>query len=252
MPRTRRAILVLFALLLSAGAASPLPAWTPETRVELADQAIRLMPTSLRTVLEAQREELLRGVLRPMLDEDDPSHAPPWLEGTLDASVEAKAAALAEALGKGTDFRAIAGSFGELAHFVMDAGFPPAVGEPIGEVGLRYRHFSDFCNSRRVRFPLVFYGHADEDLDRGDIHGFALAVMNRARTEDRELARAYAAAGDPPDPAAFDDRSLPFAVGSLCYSHTVTDIVRIWITVWAEAGGDTGRTPYRTSDRGGS
>jgi hypothetical protein len=249
MLRTPRFPRVLLLLLLPA-TASPLAAWTPETRVELADQAIRLMPESLRTVLESQREALLRGVLAPALEEDEPTHAPPWLDGSLDRTVEERAASLATALARGTDFRSIAGGFGELAHFVMDAGFPPGVGGRGADVDRRYRHFSKFCDTRRERFPLVFYGHADEQLERGDIHGYALQVMERARAEDRELARAYAEAGEPPDPAAFDDRSVPFAVGSLCYSHTVTDIVRVWLTVWAEAGGDTGRTPYRKSDRG--
>jgi hypothetical protein len=68
--------------------------------------------------------------------------------------------------------------------------------------------------------------------------------MVRARDEDRELARAYSLAGDPPSPAAFDDRSIPFAVGSLAYSHTVTDIVRAWLAAWRLGGGDVGRTPY--------
>ena len=71
--------------------------------------------------------------------------------------------------------------------------------------------------------------------------------------EDRELARAYAAAGDPPAAAAFDDRSIPFAVGSLSYSRAVNDIVRAWLTAWRMAGGDTGRTPYakKEDEQGG-
>jgi hypothetical protein len=68
--------------------------------------------------------------------------------------------------------------------------------------------------------------------------------MDAARAEDEGLARAYAAAGGAPGTEAFDDRSIPFAVGSLSYSHCVTDIVRVWLAVWRLAGGDMGRTPY--------
>ena len=90
----------------------------------------------------------------------------------------------------------------------------------------------------------MFYGHEEDGLARDDYRAFAAGVVRRASAEDRELARAYAAAGDPPDPAAFDDRSVPFAVGSLSYSHGVTDLVRVWLAVWRRAGGDMGRTPY--------
>jgi hypothetical protein len=99
----------------------------------------------------------------------------------------------------------------------------------------------------------VFYGHDDEALAAGDWSGFARREMQRASENDRELARAYAAAGDPPDPAAFDDRSVPFAVGSLAYSRSITNIVRIWLSVWQRAEGDMGRIPYWTpSAAGGS
>ena len=73
--------------------------------------------------------------------------------------------------------------------------------------------------------------------------------MRRSRADDADLARAYAAAGDPPAESAFDERSVPFAIGSLAYSRSVTDIVRVWLTAWAEAHGDLGYTPYRNPER---
>ena len=77
--------------------------------------------------------------------------------------------------------------------------------------------------------------------------------MQRASEDDRQLARAYAGAGEPPDPAAFDDRSVPFAVGALAYSRSITNIVRVWLHIWNRANGDMGRTPYWTESesRGG-
>ena len=46
---------------------------------------------------------------------------------------------------------------------------------------------------------------------------------------------------------------LPFAVGSLAYSRGITNIVRVWLSVWQRAGGDMGRIPYWTAPehRGG-
>jgi hypothetical protein len=213
----------------------------------MTDEAVRFMPGSLRMALEKHRESLLRGVLGPMTEEDGPEHHPPWTEGALDRKLVAEPEGLSAALGETTSFSALAEGFGRVAHFVLDAGFPPGMSD--GDGAGRYTHFAQFCESRRGRFPLVFYGHDDPQLDGGDFHAFAIAVMRRARSEDRELARAYAAAGDPPNPAAFDDRSVPFAVGSLSYSRSITDVVRIWLQLWEQAGGDMAYTPYRNRTR---
>ncbi len=73
-------------------------------------------------------------------------------------------------------------------------------------------------------------------------------MLNRAAAEDTELARTYARAGDPPNPALFDDRSVPFAVASLSYSHTFTDIVNVWLAAWSRGGGDMDAIPYFEPD----
>lgn len=221
----------------------PAMAWLPETRVRMTDEAVRFMPASLRLALENNRESLLRGMLEPQTRENEPAHLPSWSGGTLERQIESEAGALLELLATPAPFSEIASRFGGLAHYVMDAGFPPGVGGAGGAA--RYDHFARFCEERREKFPLVFYGHEDPDLERGAFRDFGEDVARRALGEDGELARAYAAAGDPPRPEHFDDRSVPFAVGSLCYSRSVNDIVRAWLAVWERAGGDMGRTPYR-------
>jgi hypothetical protein len=229
------------ATLAAVAAGAPVRAWAPQTRIHMADQAVRLMPASLRLALERHRKPLLRGLLEPQLREPHAEHRPPWEGGTLDEEIHHRALELVHAVERAAPFGEIAARFGGLAHFVMDAEFPPGSS---ADGSRRYGHFVEFCESRREKFPLVFYGHQEPSLDSGSYQGFARTILERARREDRELARAYAAAGDPPDPLAFDDRSVPFAVASLAYSHTVTDLVRVWIAAWRQASGDLGRTPY--------
>lgn len=230
-------------LLLVVGSAGiPASAWQPETRMAMADEAVRLMPASLRMALQTHRDALMRGLLEPMVEEDGAEHRPTWTGGRLEHAVQQEADALIDSLGRKTPFAELARAFGRLAHFVMDAGFPPGVAET--DAGDRFTHFARFCESRRAKFPLVFYGHSDTHLTRGDFLGFARARMVRSRADDAELVRAYAVAGTPPHPAAFDDRSVPFAIGSLSYSRTVTDVVRAWLAAWGAEEGDMGRTPY--------
>jgi hypothetical protein len=234
------------ALLLVAAPGLTASAWEPSTRIRMVDEAVRIMPASLRLALEHHREPLLRGLLEPQVREDDATHKPHWLGGSLDEEIERRARALIASVERAAPFSEIASNFGALAHFVADAGFPPAM-TPDG--ASRYAHFSEFCESRRERFPLVFYGHDEPNLAQGDYRAFGAAFMERARGEDEPLRRAYVAAGQPPDPAYFDDRSVPFAIGSLSYSHTITNVVRAWLAAWKDSNGDLGRTPYRKTEK---
>jgi hypothetical protein len=140
-------------------------------------------------------------------------------------------------------FNDLARRFGLLAHYVADAGFPPAASGADGSA--RYAHFGALCETRRPRFPLVFYGHGSESLELEDFPAFTLRILERARTEDANLARAYTAARGEDDAAAFDDRSVPFAIASLSYSHAVTDIVQAWLGAWRACHGDLSGTPYQ-------
>lgn len=237
---SRRARLAAGILLVLA--TTPARAWVPQTRVRMIDEAVRFMPPSLRIALEKHRTELLRGMLDPMTREDGAEHRAPAQDGTLEQSVAVEAAKLAALLAEPTPFSTIAEQFGKLAHFVLDTGFPPGVGP--GADG-RYRLFGEFCESRRKRFPLVFYGHANERLGRGDYRGYALETIERSLQDDRRLAETYARAAEHPHASDFDDRSVPFAIGSLAYSRSINDVVRVWLTVWEKAHGDMGGTPYR-------
>lgn len=241
--RIRRSTGLALAVTLALASLAPAArAWTPATRARMTIEAVGFMPASLRLALDGYREAILRGALEAMTEEDAPAHRPPWDSGTLDQEVASRADALIRSVRERAPFHEVARRFGELAHFVADTGFPPNAGGPTGAA--RYAHFAELCESRREKFPLVFYGHEEPFLSRGDFRGFAQRALERARSEDRELARAYAAAGDTLDGFAFDDRSVPFAVASLSYSHTVTDIVRAWLAAWRRAEGDLGRTPY--------
>jgi hypothetical protein len=227
---------------------APSWAWTGPTRVRMIDDAVKMMPPALRPVLERRREAILRGMLLPMTEEDSSAHRPPFDGGTVDAAVDAARRDLVESVDKHLPFSEIARRFGVLAHFVADAGFPPGAAGSAGD--RRYAHFASFCESRRPRFPLVFYGHDNAALARSDFRAFAFGILERARAEDADLARAYAAAPSWNDPASFDDRSVPFAVASLSYSHSVTDIVQSWIAAWKLCHGDLGGTPYMGPPRG--
>ena len=245
MNAPRRALPAALVLLLLTTLA-PTYAWAPQTRVHMLDEAVKFMPPTLRTVLEEQRESLLRGALETMKLENGSRETAPWLGGKLDSQVEAEAAKLAALLKEPKPLDQVARQFGRLAHYILDAGFPPGA---TADGDARYDHFSKFCESRRERFPLVFYGHEHEALGKSPNYAaYALDVLERARQNDRKIAYTYERAAKHAHADDFDDRSVPFAVGSLSYSRSINDVVRVWLTVWENAHGDMGYTPYRNVD----
>ena len=241
--RTMRVPGPVFVALLLIASASPAFAWTATTRIVMIDDAIKLMPPSLRKVLEKRRADVLRGMLEPLTQEDTLPHLPPSEGGAVEAKVDAAARDLVSGVTTRVSFHDVARRFGVLAHFVADAGFPPGAAGAVGAP--HYAHFAALCEARRPRFPFVFYGHGNTALSKDDFKSFTLMILERARAEDANLARAYAQAGSPTDTGAFDDRSVPFAIASLSYSHSVTDIVQAWLAAWRECHGDLGGTPYQ-------
>jgi hypothetical protein len=240
--RPMRALTMALPALLAFALPLPASAWTAVTRAGMVDDAVKLMPKTLRSVLEKRRNELRRGMLEPMTLEDSLSHRPPWEGGDLPASVDAAAADVVSGAATRVSFGDVARRFGVLAHFVADAGFPPGASGAAGAG--RYAPFAAFCESRRTRFPFVFYGHDNAALAKDDFKAFTLGILERARAEDANLERAFAAAARSNDPDSFDDRSVPFAVASLSYSRTVTDIVQAWLAAWRLCQGDLGGLPY--------
>lgn len=243
----RPAFHTIVIVLLLGAFCTDLAAWAPETRIRMVRDALNMMPRSLRSVLGGHEKSIMRGALTPLTEEGTPPHLPPALQGTLPDEISRRSAALVAAVDEREPFSEIAERFGALSHFVADAGYPPSGGGAEGAI--RYDHFAGFVNSRLEKIPFVFYGHDRGALQEDEIREFALGIIERAARQDSELARSYGPDGADGTPGAFDDRSVPFAIASLAYSRTVTDIVRAWLSAWERARGDLGRTPYLDRNR---
>jgi hypothetical protein len=181
---------------------------------------------------------VLRGALEPLTAEGQAGHTP----ATLPGNAEQLSNNLVHAVNTQQPFAEIAESFGRLSHAIADAGYPPLAAGKSGKN--HYQHFGSFVEGRMAKFPLVFYGHQQATLQDFDRAAQVRTILTRALGDDARLEHTYAQAGDPPSARFFDDRSVPFAVGSLAYSRSVTDIVRFWLDAWKRANGDMGRTPY--------
>ncbi len=208
--------------------------------------AVRLMPSSLRRVLERHAGELAEGLGEAAGDEGEPGHMllPAQRGESAAARLEDQIDEAVRALDGERPLAEAARRFGALAHIVGDLNNPLQVSDQDPEESRYARAYARYVAGRLREYPLVFYGWDDRLLASGDVGGFAAASAGRARRYYPHIRRAYAR-GNPASVAQrFDARSLPFGIGSLSYSRAVTDTARVWLHVWKRANGDLTGLPY--------
>ena len=238
--RMRRAAAGL--VLLAVCAVTEARAWTPEMERRVARESARLMPPSLRRILQAHFEDVSAGVAEA--SSAKPSGAAPV--GT-PARVEAIAREIEKSINDHKPFAQVSRRFGVLTHWVCALQDPLLASDVDPRESQYALDYALYVEGNLEKYPLVFYGWPDPMLDAGNVAGFAESAVSRARRYYAHISRAYNPGNPTPRAQRFDVRSLPFGIGSLCYSRCVTDTARIWLHIWKGAHGDLHGTPYLTS-----
>lgn len=203
-------------------------------RARIATDAIRLAPPVLARQIRRNRSHLIDGAR---------SEPPPSSPEDAARRLAADTNDAVDQINSHKPFRRIVETLGKLASTIA------TLNDPLwGGVGRAERadagSFAIFFSDRIDRFPLVFDGWG-APLEGGDMAAFAATIRDRYRIDSERLRVAY----HPPGggrvlPEDFDDRSVPFAIASLAYSHAVTDVAEVWIHVWRRANGDLVGTPH--------
>ena len=247
--------LLFIALLTGPMAPGAALAWTPAMDARVSHEALRLMPSSLRSVLKRHTRAIESGAAAAAGVEDSSQHS--LDEGQSAPSAADRLVALVDETVSLIDahapFSVVADRFGAIAHVVGDLNNPLQV----SETDPREPDFADdyvaYVEHSLPRYRLVFYGWSDP-LIRTDssashpaepeLKNLAVGAARRAREQYHPICAAYDPANPEPFERRFDDRSLAFGIGSLAWSHTVTGTARVWLHVWQRAQGDTRGTPY--------
>lgn len=246
----------------------------------VAEEAVRLMPSSLRSILQRHEHSLAAGTAAARGDESSAGHtfdpgqgAPSSADRLADLVDEAVAQIDGHA-----PFARVAETFGAIAHVVGDLNNPLQAAESDPREPDFAGRFDDYVERSLPRYRLVFYGWDDPltqatnasvaavavrraprnaaDSSRRALLALAERSARRARAQYGPISRAYDPKNPMPFERRFDVRSLPFGIGSLGWSHSVTDTARVWLHVWRRARGDLKGTPYLTTSllqsRGGA
>jgi hypothetical protein len=233
------------ALLILLGA-SPALAWTDATRRRMLDDALKLTPPALASLLGRYHSDLNRGMIDPSREESKEDHRQRTsgeygLAARMIASRGNQAVTL---IGQPGRLSLAVYAMGDVAHYVADVNFPLNDGDgPPGDP-IFYASYQSYVERALGRFPVVLERKPSEELRENRLEDFGRAAALRASAYIAPIREAYTPEGRPRSASAFDERSLPFGVASLSYSHAVNDIARVWTHVWKEAGGDMTGLPF--------
>lgn len=240
---------IVSAALLSAFATGPALAWTEPVRRRMVDDAMKMTPPSLHTILERYRSDLIHGMLDPAREEKGEEHRQRTSGGYGKAAalIASRAGQAITIIGQPGRLGLAVYAMGTAAHYVADVNFPLNTGEGDSSDAVFYASYETYVEKMLGRFPVVLDRKQAEELEEHRLEDFGRAAALRASRFIPPIRDAYTPDGRPRSAQAFDERSLPFGVASLSYSQSVNDIARVWIYIWRQAGGDVEGLPFPQS-----
>jgi hypothetical protein len=217
-------------------------AWGPVVHEQVAEQAARLMPASLQSVLGQHLAQLKAGSTAPL---SVPGASLAAASGQRDAAIMESCQRVLDLLAKQGPMPAVAYELGLLSHHVAAADNPLNVSDEDVRETEWAGDFERFTEQRLPRFRVVFNGYLSPTLEKDDVRGFVRECSDRTRRLYPVLTSSYVQPdGRIAASAGWDDRHPVFGVASLSYQHAIGDTARLWLYLWIRSGGDAGNLPF--------
>jgi hypothetical protein len=220
--------LPLASVLAATSAGAPAWGWSRDTLLALVDDAADYAPPDLRRQLERHEKHYREGVLTAMRSVGGEPIA---------TAVRDAAAAAVRAIEEHEPFAQIVPRMGAAAYLVAIANDPLLVGDGDADERRYAEDWSRYVESARPRFAVTFEG-AGRDVQRPDqLDALVRTAFERGRRFYPFLGREYRRIDFASGVARFDDRSTAFGLGTLSYSHAVSDIIATLRYIWLRSGG---------------
>jgi hypothetical protein len=243
MSRRARATAILLFLIWPAAQAQ---SWTDATRSRMIRDALKISPPALRAILEHYEKDLVRGMLDPSRHENEEVHFQyaDGKGGLAAVAIDRKVRDIRDLLSKHAPFSQITYEMGVLSHLVSDVEFPLSASDADPREPLYRDAYRLYVERVLNRIPFVVDRDPPPALEKDDIKGFVNDIARRAGKNYTLIGPAFKDDGSPKSPAALDERSVPFGIASLSYSHSTSDISWMWRHLWSTIHGDMSGTPF--------
>ena len=207
--------------------------WTPNIYHSICLNATKLMPASLRGIMHIHKQEMLRGTQQSSLE---PSK--------ITQRIEKEANHIISMIKEQRKFSQICQHFGHLCLLASDLNNPLYISENDPAEHLYRDNFLHLTNLNLHYFVLTFDGYKHSLLDQNKLKEY----INNTRAQSEELYPYFhqfmLINGYPLEASAFDERSIPFALASLCYCRSIETTANLWLYCWKRANGDLSETPF--------
>jgi hypothetical protein len=241
--RARRPLAALLLALL-VGPFEPALAWTPSARRKMAEDAARLVPPSLQRLLKRYRRDLGRGLaVRGPESKVGHFEHPGGEGGLVESAAEEMRVALA-ALQGGEPLRSVATRFGRVAHLVGDLDDPLVTSQNHPQEPRFAPEYARYVESILPKIRLTLEKRQPLGVDADSLRAWAEESVAWSRQFYDPLGRSFWVDDALVAAEKFDERSIPFGIGSLTYARAVNDIAVAWMTLWRAGGGDASGALY--------
>ena len=197
--------------------------------------ALEFGPADLARVVELHKEAFDEGLLAGQREETSNKAGDHMAtrDGELQNRIIREASTIIDGIRSREPMELIVYRLGLVSHLVSDANNPFLTYES-SRLGTRRADFEAYVLRRSHRYRPVFYG-----IERPyDPRGTVARAVRRSSQYGPLLDREYFRGDQVRSSSSFDDRSTAFAVGSLSYSHSISDLINLYYTIWSRVGGD--------------
>jgi len=217
--------------------ASPAVAWSPETTVAIAKQALILAPPHLGRQLERHKSRYREGVLTPFKQSGGTKQGLALPPEVLRQAIDREAQNAIKAIEGHVPFDEVILRMGVVASYMAATNYP-LLSEMTAESRPAYLlDYPAFVESAFPRFSVVFYGAGRLIESKADLKSVIDAAFSRSRRIRPLISLEYDRIGVPNGLELFDDRSTAFGISSMAYSHAVSDVVAVLRYIWLAGGG---------------
>ena len=200
--------------------------WTEKSYVLIARDAIQLMPDNFQWLMENYEDQFYRGLKEPVKDYENASDLIKAIMNFSEASIKT--------IQKNHQYRDAARVFGVIARMAAKLNHPLGFNLELIESTWK-TDYDIYLEKKRSKFRIRWYGQKNLPKSRKEL---SCLLSNSSAKNSKISSLLIQTLNQNQTPIErYDERSIPFGVGSIAYSNAVANTAYIWLHSWYHTGG---------------